>query len=100
MNNSNMDFTEVTLHRNNVRLSVFTNEDLTKNKNPMGWIVVHDGSLYSKEIFWDNLDYFEDYTKEKKEETKQELIEDGQYYKGVHKDIEYLYKKIKKMGLL
>lgn len=93
----------VELHLNNVTLSISVTKDLKKeegNLKNFGYIQIHDGSIHTEGVFWDNLSYFFEINKDKKKEIKEELKEKGQYYKGVTKDIKRLIRRAKELDLL
>lgn len=95
--------TNLELWVNNVTLNIPLTKDLKKQKGNLknfGYIQVHDGSIHTTEVFWDNLTYFFDIDKVKKKDIKKELKEKGQYYKGVVKDIKVLIKRAKELDLL
>lgn len=54
-------YTTVELNLDNVTLSLSVRENLKKEKGNLknfGCVKIHDGSLGSEEVFWDNIDYF------------------------------------------
>lgn len=96
-------YTNVELYLNNTTLVVSVRDNLKKqeeNLKNFGHIQVHDGSIHTTEVFWDNLTYFFEIDGEKKKYIKKELKEKGQYYKGVVKDIKALIKRAKELDLL
>jgi HKD family nuclease len=96
-------YTEVQFRVNNTTLSVTVTKDLKKeegNLKNFGYIQIHDGSIYTEEVFWDNLEWFFKINKDKKKEIKEELKEKGQYYKGVVKDVKRLVERAKELDLL
>lgn len=95
--------TSVELHLNNTTLVVSVRGNLKKQKKNLknfGHICIHDGSLDTKDVFWDNLSYFFEIDGEKRESIKKELKESAQYYKGVVKDIKRLIGRAKKLDLI
>lgn len=93
----------VVLVKNDTTLSVCTTETLDKqegNLKNFGYISVHNGSIHTKEVCWDNLEYFFKLTKKKKRSIKKELKEKEQHYKGVVKDIKTLIKRAFELELL
>lgn len=96
-------YTNVEFWLNNTTLVVSVRNNLKKQKKNLknfGHISIHDGSIHTKEVFWDNLSYFFEIGGEKKKSIKKELKEKGQYYKGVVKDIKALIKRAKELDLL
>ena len=96
-------YTEVQFWVNNTTLNVTVTKDLKKeegNLKNFGHIQIHDGSIHTEEVFWDNLEWFFKIGRKKKKEIKKELKEKGQYYKGVVKDIKRLIKRAKELDLL
>lgn len=99
--NKNMEGQEVKLYKNNVELSIYVNEDLSKCKTGMGHIIVSTGRTADKEAFWDNLSYFQDLslpTFEK--ECWPDFINLDLDRVEVFTDIKYLIGKAKGMKLL
>lgn len=96
--------TEVKLTKGNVTLGINVSEDLKLCKNEKaencGYIQVTDGYIDSKEVFWDNINWFLHIDDEKKKEIVEELKEKGQHYKGVIKDIKSVVKRALKLNLL
>ena len=96
-------YTEVQFWVNNVTLKVTVTKDLKKeegNLKNFGHIQIHDGSIHTEGVFWDNLSYFFEINKDKKKEIKEELKEKGQYYRGVVKDVKRLIERAKELDLL
>lgn len=92
--------TEVTLRENDTALTVYVNDDFTADGKNFGYIEIHDGSLDSKSIFWDNLPYFFKICKKKKKSIKQDLKVAEQFYPGVVSDIKKLIKKAFEVEIL
>ena len=95
-----MSNVEVTLRENNVALTVFVNDDFSADGKNFGYIEIHDGSLDSKAVFWDNLGYFFKIGKKKKKSIKQDLKVAEQFYPGVVGDIKKLIKKAFEIEIL
>ena len=95
-----MSNVEVTLRENNVALTVFVNDDFSADGKNFGYIEIHDGSLDSEAVFWDNLGYFFKIGKKKKKSIKQDLKVDEQFYPGVVGDIKKLIKKAFEIEIL
>lgn len=96
-------YTDVQFRVNNVTLNVIVTKGLKKetgNLKNFGYIQIHDGSIHTEGVFWDNLEWFFEITKDKKKEIKEELKEEGQYYRGVVKDIKRLIERAKELDLL
>lgn len=96
-------YTEVQFWVNNVTLNISVTKDLKKeegNLKNFGYIQIHDGSIHTEGVFWDNLEWFFEINKDKKKEIKEELKEKGEYYKGVVKDIKRLIERAKELDLL
>lgn len=92
--------TEVTLRENDTALTVYVNDDFTADGYNFGYIEIHDGSIYTKAVFWDNLSYFFKIDKEKKKSIKQDLKVAEQFYPGVVSDIKKLIKKAFEVEIL
>ena len=59
----NKIYTTVELNLDNVTLSISVRENLKKEKGNLknfGCIKIHDGSLDTEEVFWDNICFFTD----------------------------------------
>lgn len=96
-------YTNVELYIGNTTLVVSVTDTLKKqegNLKNFGHICIHDGSMDTKEVFWDNLSYFFEIDRKKEKSIKKELKMNGQYYKGVVKDVKKLVKRAKKLDLL
>jgi len=96
-------YTEVQFKVNNATLNITVTKDLKKetgNLKNFGYIQIHDWSIHTEGVFWDNLEWFFEINKDKKKEIKEELKEKGQYYKGVVKDIKRLIERAKELDLL
>lgn len=95
--------TYVELNKTMVTLSVAVTKDLKKevgNLANFGHIEVNCGDIGIEGVFWDCLEYFFDIDKKKEKAIKKELREEGQYYKGVIKDIKALINQAKDLDLL
>ena len=93
----------VELYLNNVTLNISVTEALGRQEGTLknfGYIQIHDGSIHTDGVFWDNLEWFFKIDKYKKKEIKEELKEKGQYYKGVVKDIKRVIERAKELDLL
>ena len=95
-----MEHITIQFHCGDVTLSVYVTEHLFSDGKNFGYIEVHDGTLDTKPVFWDNLNYFLDLNKEKKIEIKTELKENKQFYPGVVSDIKNCVKRAVKLGYL
>lgn len=95
-----MTTVEVTLRENDVALTVYVNDDFSADGKNFGYIEIHDGSIHTKEVFWDSLPYFFKIGKKKKKSIKKELKEAEQFYPGVVRDIKKLIKKAFEVEIL
>jgi hypothetical protein len=95
------DYT-VTLYTDNVELSIFVDKNLKKNSESLSHPFGHisDCVNLDSKFYFDNLDYFLDYTKEKQRETKHELIEKKAWQYGMNKEIKALIKEAKRLKLM
>lgn len=91
---------EVTLRENDTALTVNVNDDFTADGKNFGYIEVNDGSIHTKEVFWDNLSYFFKICKKKKRCIKHDLKVAEQFYPGVVSDIKKLIKKAFEVEIL
>lgn len=96
--------TSIELYLDNVTLSLSVRESLKKEKGSLknfGYIKVHDGSLDSKEVFWDNINYFlRADKKEFKKECKEDLDKADYNWKETYKTIKKLLKRAEKLNLI
>lgn len=89
---------QITLYTDNIELCIFVDKDLKIDNNLYGWM--QDCNNKDSKFCFDNLNYFLDYTKEKQNETKKELIESGAWVKGINKQIKALIKEAKRLKLM
>ena len=91
---------EVTIRENNVALTVDVKDDLSRDDRCYGYLEVHDGSLLTRPVFWDNLFYFFNIGAKKKKSIKDELKGNNEFYQGVVKDIKKVFKKAFELGII
>ena len=91
---------EVVIRENDVALTVFVNDDLSRDDKCFGYLEIHDGFLDTKPVFWDNLPYFFNIGAKKKKSIKYELKENNGFYPGVVKDIKKVFKKAFELGII
>ena len=91
---------EVTIRENNVALTVYVKDDLSRDGRCFGYLEVHDGSFLTRPVFWDNLFYFINIDAKKKESIKDELKAGKAFYTGVVKDIKKVFKKAFELGII
>lgn len=91
---------EVTIRENNVALTVYVKDDLSVDGSNFGYIEIHDGSLDTRPVFWDNLHYFFEICSKKKKSIKDELKGNNEFYSGVVRDIKKVFKKAFELGII
>ena len=91
---------EIVIRENNVALTVYVKDDLSRDDRIFGYVEIHDGSLNTRPVFWDNLEYFFEICAEKKKSIKEELKENNEFYSGVVKDIKKVFKKAFELEIL
>ena len=96
--------TYIQLYKDDVELNLGVNEDLTAKEGVLknwGFIQITDGSLDTKPIFWDGIDFFLSCgKKEFKRECKQQLKDAGYNWKEVYKTIKELLNRAKELKII
>lgn len=104
-NNKEKDIqTYIQFYIEDVQLNLCVTKDLKPqegNLKNFGYFEITDGSLETKPLFWDNVDFFLECDKKAfKDECKKELVKAGYDWKEIYKIIKTLLKRAKKLKII